>query len=162
MNVNGPYCKSTLVHVMAWCRQATSHYLSQCWTSSLSPYGVIGPQWVKYMLFLHVDNQTKGLNLNNFSFGWSHIKLHGTAILKQNGDIFRQGIEALIALAGPTSRLQSSRGSINLPIWMTTWSQTSPIGCCNSCIWGNSYKEPSLLKKYDVIIIYHFNIMNYP
>ena len=23
--------KSTLIQVMAWCRQATSHYLSQCW-----------------------------------------------------------------------------------------------------------------------------------
>ena len=23
--------RSTLVQVMAWCRQATSHYLSQCW-----------------------------------------------------------------------------------------------------------------------------------
>ena len=32
--------KSTLVQVMAWCRQATSHYLSQCWPSSMSPYGV--------------------------------------------------------------------------------------------------------------------------
>ena len=39
--------KSTLVQVMAWCRQATSHYLSQCWPRSLSPYGVIRPQWVK-------------------------------------------------------------------------------------------------------------------
>ena len=29
--------KSTLVQVMAWCCQATSHYLSQCWFSSLSP-----------------------------------------------------------------------------------------------------------------------------
>ena len=37
----------TLVQVMAWCRQATSHYLSQCWLSSLSPYGVTRPQWVK-------------------------------------------------------------------------------------------------------------------
>ena len=36
--------KSTLVQVMAWCRQATSHYLSQCWLSPLSPYGVISPQ----------------------------------------------------------------------------------------------------------------------
>ena len=25
--------QSTLVQVMAWCRQATSHYLSQCWPS---------------------------------------------------------------------------------------------------------------------------------
>ena len=29
--------KSTLVQVMARCRQATSHYLSQCWPSSMSP-----------------------------------------------------------------------------------------------------------------------------
>ena len=39
--------KSTLVQVIAWCRQATSHYLSQCWPRSLSPYGVTRPQWVK-------------------------------------------------------------------------------------------------------------------
>ena len=38
--------KSTLVQVMVWCCQATSHYLSQCWVSSLSPYGVAKPQWV--------------------------------------------------------------------------------------------------------------------
>ena len=38
--------KSILVQVMAWCRQATSHYLGQCWPSSLSPHGVTRPQWV--------------------------------------------------------------------------------------------------------------------
>ena len=38
--------KSTLVQVMAWCHQATSHYLSQCWPRALSPHGVIRPQWV--------------------------------------------------------------------------------------------------------------------
>ena len=32
---------------MAWCCQATSHYLSQCWPRSLSPYGVTRPQCVK-------------------------------------------------------------------------------------------------------------------
>ena len=32
--------------LMAWCRQATSHYLSQCWPGSMSPYGVTRPQWV--------------------------------------------------------------------------------------------------------------------
>ena len=31
---------------MAWCRQATSHYMRQCWLSSLSPYGIARPQWV--------------------------------------------------------------------------------------------------------------------
>ena len=32
--------KSTLLQGMAWCCQATSHCLSQCWPSSLLPYGV--------------------------------------------------------------------------------------------------------------------------
>ena len=40
--------KSTLVQVMAWCRQATSHYLSQCWPTSMSPNGVTRSQWVKH------------------------------------------------------------------------------------------------------------------
>ena len=39
--------KSTLVQVMAWCRQATSHYPSQCWPRCMSPNGVTRPQWVK-------------------------------------------------------------------------------------------------------------------
>ena len=35
-------CKSTLVQVIAWYRQATSHYLSQCWPRSVSSkYAVI-------------------------------------------------------------------------------------------------------------------------
>ena len=38
--------ESTLVQVMAWCRQASSHYLSQCWPRSMSPNGVTRPQWV--------------------------------------------------------------------------------------------------------------------
>ena len=43
--------KSTLVQVMAWCRQATSHYLNQCWPRSLLPYGITRPQWVKENAF---------------------------------------------------------------------------------------------------------------
>ena len=40
--------KSTLVQVLAWCRQATSHYLNQCWPRSPMPYGITRPQWVKW------------------------------------------------------------------------------------------------------------------
>ena len=40
---------STLVQVMAWCRQATSQYMSQCWPRSLSPYGVTRPEWVNHL-----------------------------------------------------------------------------------------------------------------
>ena len=39
--------KSALVQVMAWCHQAASHYLSQCWPRSMSPNGATRPQWVK-------------------------------------------------------------------------------------------------------------------
>ena len=42
--------KSTLVQVMAWCHQVTTHYLSQCWSRSLSPYSVTRPQWVNQLL----------------------------------------------------------------------------------------------------------------
>ena len=40
--------QSALVQVMAWCHQATSHYLSQYWPRSMSPNGVTRPQWVEY------------------------------------------------------------------------------------------------------------------
>ena len=37
-----------LVHAMAWCHQATSHYLIQCWPIYVWPYGITTPQWVKF------------------------------------------------------------------------------------------------------------------
>ena len=52
--------KSTMVQVTAWCRQATSHYLSQCWPRSMSPYGVTRPQWLKNKSYL---------------FLWCHVKI---------------------------------------------------------------------------------------
>ena len=42
--------KSTLVQVMAWCRQATSHYLSQWWLRFMLPYGATRPQWVNWLI----------------------------------------------------------------------------------------------------------------
>ena len=44
--------KSTLVQVMAWCLQATSHYLKQCWPRSPTLYGVTRPQWVNMRILL--------------------------------------------------------------------------------------------------------------
>ena len=31
---------------MTWCREATSHFLNQCWPSFMSPYDVTRDQWV--------------------------------------------------------------------------------------------------------------------
>ena len=36
---------------MAWCRQATSHYLIQCWPRSLSPCGITRSQWINTMMW---------------------------------------------------------------------------------------------------------------
>ena len=61
--------KSTLVQVMAWCRQATSHYLSQCWPRYLSSYGMTRPQWVN-----SVTPEQNGRKLQirtaNITFSW--------------------------------------------------------------------------------------------
>ena len=51
--------KSTLIQILAWCRQATSHYLSQCWSNYLSPFGVTRAQWANsyfanFKVFIYV------------------------------------------------------------------------------------------------------------
>ena len=38
--------KSALIHVMAWCCQATSHNLRQCWSRSMLPYDIAKLHWV--------------------------------------------------------------------------------------------------------------------
>ena len=43
---------STLVQVMAWCRQATSIYLNQCWPRSMSPHCIAMSQWVSSSHFI--------------------------------------------------------------------------------------------------------------
>ena len=42
--------KSALVQVMAWCRQATSHYLDQYWPRSMSPHGVPDHKMLNLMI----------------------------------------------------------------------------------------------------------------
>ena len=63
--------KSTLVQIMAWCCQATSHYLSQCWPRSLSPHHATMPQWIKQIIIsLKVDYKNPFIvwtNNNSFS-----------------------------------------------------------------------------------------------
>ena len=45
--------KSILVPVMAWCRQAASHYLSQCCRRSMTQYGITKP--LCYVLINHIN-----------------------------------------------------------------------------------------------------------
>ena len=49
--------KSTLVQIMVWCHQATSHYLSHCWPRSMTPCGVTRPQWVNTLRLIQNGRQ---------------------------------------------------------------------------------------------------------
>ena len=68
-----------LVQVMAWCPQATSHYLSQCWPRSMSPYGT-GPQWVNHpwyvLTYLHVGHGGWRSNMVLQNKGWIYSCIH--------------------------------------------------------------------------------------
>ena len=67
--------KSILVQVMAWCRQATSHCLSQCWLSLLSPYGVARPQWVNSLNPVNIKQQITCYNDSLMNMPWINIKV---------------------------------------------------------------------------------------
>ena len=56
--------KSTLIQDMTWCCQATSHYLSQSSSRSVSPYAITRPEWVniivvQWLLFWYVQQPPK-------------------------------------------------------------------------------------------------------
>ena len=85
----------TLFQVLAWCRQAPSHYLSQCWPRSRSLYGVISPQEGPYgkrnrcvstcpffwnetlnsRLFTHLSRDKMANSLHTFSNVLSWMKI---------------------------------------------------------------------------------------
>ena len=70
--------ESTLVQVMAWCRQATSHHLSQCWPRSLTPYGITRPQWVKFIRkpsqwSVWISLAIESVHIFAFGFTWQDI-----------------------------------------------------------------------------------------
>ena len=63
--------KSTLVQVMAWCRQATSHYLNQYWPISPTSYGVTRPQLVKwYYISVMLERKEYNQSLRIVWFKW--------------------------------------------------------------------------------------------
>ena len=75
--------KSTLVKVMAWCCQASSHYLNLCWPRS--PYSVTRPQGLTVTVqialpttcrFWHnnIEPCLTPENLHQIFSFWSHLK----------------------------------------------------------------------------------------
>ena len=80
--------QSTLVQVMAWCHQAASHYLSQCWPRSLSPYVVTRPQWVNVHVKTFHSSFQEDPNAQQWSRNWhvlKHIRNINVGILQRYG-----------------------------------------------------------------------------
>ena len=66
------YSESTLVQVMAWCHQAASHYMKQCWPGSPMPYSVTRPECVeRYIYFWN------WYNINDISSKILTYLIHG-------------------------------------------------------------------------------------
>ena len=89
MNATGPYWwQVNMVQVMAWCRQATSHYLSQCWLSSVSPYDVARPQWFNSKWYFVIIIQCLMAYLIDASSTINNRITQKTHHEKKNTDIF--------------------------------------------------------------------------
>ena len=73
--------KSTLVQLMAWCHQATSHYLNQCWPKSLPPYGVTRPQWVNGIQIAPVFEIATPLTLKQGAAAAPHFQILDAALM---------------------------------------------------------------------------------
>ena len=66
--------KSTLLQVMAWCHQAPSHYLIQCWSKFMLQYGITRPQWL--------NQSRKNIERDNIALsGNNTIKLRQDCLL---------------------------------------------------------------------------------
>ena len=70
-------CKTTSVQVMAWCHQATSHFLNQCWLSSIMQHSmtITWLQWVKTYMKISICSSIKPLhNVTIFSCGQAALR----------------------------------------------------------------------------------------
>ena len=119
--------KSTLVQVMVWCRQATNHYLSQCWPRSVSPYGITRPQWVNITTIWSVCQPwTQRLML-------SSMRSHSAGLWNGEG-LGPQGISCLrhILLAG-----SKAKGSFHSSHFKSSWYQIKFYFEINQVLWIN-------------------------
>ena len=129
---------------MAWCRQATCHYLSQCWPRSVLPYGITRPQWVNTLqsskngshyadeilkyIFLNENYHTPGINLvvHTAQFAHDNPKLRrnrrvggnflGSMLPAENAQLFDQWCH----IQNVTRKFRNSVFSKHLPP-LSTW-----------------------------------------
>ena len=141
--------KSTLVQVMAWCRQATSHYLSQCWPRSLLPYGVTRPQWVNCTL----PWPKWGSRTNNHSLERKHMNVYWRKVnISLDNDLAMEEVQAII-LTDDDSDFQYICGFLGLresTLW--GWDKMDTI---LQTAFSNAF---SIMKMYEFQLIFHWSL----
>ena len=131
--------KSTLVQVMAWCHQTTCHYLSQCWLSSLSPYGIARPQWINSSVAGRYGRNSKSIifkvTLLNSSLKSPLRECHKTTNVRltliQVMAWCRQGTSHNLSQCGP--RFMSPYG-IARPQWVNCFEKHKYVFPFYSCL----------------------------
>ena len=79
--------KYILIQVMVWCHQATSHYLSQYWPSSMSSYVITRPKWIDTLGPKLNGRYFAEKNLKCIFFSWKLLNLKVICCLEFNWQI---------------------------------------------------------------------------
>ena len=109
---------------MAWCRQAPSHYMSQCWPRSLSPHDVTRPQWVNlinefsFVLFSMILTAGVFYDHGNVCCNGCY-KWFGINILKNIFKIFKNLLDEIHYLV--IVDLIHLRCSVWLAVWLSNY-----------------------------------------
>ena len=83
--------KSTLAQVMAWCHQATSHYLSWCWPRSVLPYGVTRPHGVNSLWPMPHNHELWGIVVAQ----WCYMATYICVYISSNNGLLPDGTKPL-------------------------------------------------------------------
>ena len=89
--------KSRLDQVMAWCRQATSHYLIQEWSGSVTPYDMTWQHWVN-PLRQRQNGRHFPNNIFKFIFLYENVWISFQISLKFVPTILINNIPALVQI----------------------------------------------------------------
>ena len=111
-----------LVQVMAWCCQATSHYLSQCWLGYLSPYGIARPQWVKTVPLSHQTPHDDVIKWKHFPRYWPFVRgIHRSPVNSPHKGQWRRALMFTLIYARINRLSKQSWGwwfeMLSRPLW---------------------------------------------
>ena len=155
MNVTRPYWWPVNIGSGNDC-QATSHYLSQCWPRSLSPYGVTRPQWVKSE-WLYLD-----YNLTKYcSYGQNWQVIMGSINVFSAEQTIRPFQMLLkIRIPPPNSKISNNLVTLIFGLLTCKWYMTHHDANDHLClIWKESIHDCMCRTRCAIFLQFHCKVM---